>query len=73
MRRRISCSVLLTVLCGSLWLGAQVNDFRPVTEAMLRTLIAPELAPEIRRPNSGNAVLVFALPGDSGSKGAAAR
>jgi alcohol dehydrogenase (cytochrome c) len=26
------------------------------------TLIAPELAPEIRRPNSGNALLVFALP-----------
>lgn len=27
------------------------------------TLIAPELAPEIRRPNSGNSLLVFALPG----------
>src|SRR5262245_51614646 len=27
------------------------------------TLIAPELAPEIHRPNSGNALLVFALPG----------
>ena len=26
------------------------------------TLIAPELAPEIRRPNSGNSLLVFALP-----------
>ena len=26
------------------------------------TLIAPELAPEIKRPNSGNALLVFALP-----------
>jgi alcohol dehydrogenase (cytochrome c) len=26
------------------------------------TLIAPELAPEIRRPNSGNALLVFTLP-----------
>jgi alcohol dehydrogenase (cytochrome c) len=26
------------------------------------TLITPELAPEIRRPNSGNALLVFALP-----------
>jgi alcohol dehydrogenase (cytochrome c) len=36
MRRRISCSVFLTVLCGSLWLAAQVKDFRPVTEAMLR-------------------------------------
>jgi alcohol dehydrogenase (cytochrome c) len=29
------------------------------------TLIAPELAPEIRRPNSGNALLVFALPNGS--------
>ena len=29
------------------------------------TLIPPELAPEIRRPNSGNALLVFALPGFS--------
>ncbi len=27
------------------------------------TLITPELAPEIRRPNSGNSLLVFALPG----------
>ena len=27
------------------------------------TLLAPELAPEIRRPNSGNSLLVFALPG----------
>src|SRR5215467_1972408 len=26
------------------------------------TLIAPELAPEIRRPNSGNSLLVFSLP-----------
>jgi alcohol dehydrogenase (cytochrome c) len=26
------------------------------------TLIAPELAPEIRRPNGGNVLLVFALP-----------
>jgi alcohol dehydrogenase (cytochrome c) len=26
------------------------------------TLLAPELAPEIRRPNSGNSLLVFALP-----------
>jgi len=31
------------------------------------TLIPVELAPEIRRPNSGNALLVFALPGGSGS------
>ena len=27
------------------------------------TLIPPELAPEVRRPNSGNSLLVFALPG----------
>ena len=26
------------------------------------TLIAPELKPEIRRPNNGNSLLVFALP-----------
>jgi alcohol dehydrogenase (cytochrome c) len=26
------------------------------------TLITPELAPEIRRPNGGNTLLVFALP-----------
>jgi alcohol dehydrogenase (cytochrome c) len=26
------------------------------------TLLVPELAPEIRRPNSGNVLLVFALP-----------
>ena len=32
------------------------------------TLIAPELAPEIRRPNSGNTLLVFALPGGSNSR-----
>jgi alcohol dehydrogenase (cytochrome c) len=36
------------------------------------TLIAPELAPNIRRPNSGNAVLVFALAGD-GKSGAQPR
>jgi len=29
------------------------------------TLIAPELAGQIRRPNSGNTLLVFALPDDS--------
>jgi len=32
------------------------------------TLIAPDLARQVRRPNSGNAVLVFALPGDVGVK-----
>jgi alcohol dehydrogenase (cytochrome c) len=28
------------------------------------TLLVPELAPEIRRPNSGNSISVFALPGN---------
>jgi len=32
------------------------------------TLLAPELAPEIRRPNSGNAMLVFALPGGADAR-----
>src|SRR4029077_3770615 len=36
------------------------------------TLIAPELAPEIQRPNSGNSLLVFALP-TTAARGAAAR
>jgi PQQ-dependent dehydrogenase (methanol/ethanol family) len=36
MRGRFVCSLFLTALCGSLWLGAQIKDFRPVTEAMLR-------------------------------------
>src|SRR6476659_5067587 len=36
MRVRFVCALFLTALCGSLWLGAQVKDFRPVTEAMLR-------------------------------------
>jgi alcohol dehydrogenase (cytochrome c) len=34
------------------------------------TLIPPELAPEIRRPNRGNVLLVFAL-GDAGPRGPA--
>jgi alcohol dehydrogenase (cytochrome c) len=37
------------------------------------TLLAPELAPEIRRPNSGNSLLVFALPGDSSSRSTSTR
>jgi glucose dehydrogenase len=38
------------------------------------TLLAPELAPEIRRPNSGNSLLVFALPGgDAGSRSTSTR
>jgi len=32
------------------------------------TLIAPELAGQIRHPNTGNTLLVFALPGESGPK-----
>src|SRR3977135_2434614 len=36
MRRRVAWLAFLTVLCGGLWIGAQVKDFRPVTEAMLR-------------------------------------
>ena len=35
------------------------------------TLIPPELAPEIRRPNSGNVLLVFALPGGGAATGSA--
>ena len=30
-------SIVLGVLLGNLWLAAQVKDFKPVTEAMLRT------------------------------------
>jgi alcohol dehydrogenase (cytochrome c) len=37
------------------------------------TLIPPELAPEIRRPNSGNVLLVFALPDGGGPAVTAAR
>ena len=52
MRTRFACSVFLTVVCGGLWIAAaaqapvrrdeasasraQVKDFRPVTEEMLR-------------------------------------
>ncbi|MSV35937.1 MAG: pyrrolo-quinoline quinone [Bryobacterales bacterium] len=37
MNKRIAFSISITVLLGSLWLAAQVKDFRPVTEAMLRS------------------------------------
>jgi PQQ-dependent dehydrogenase (methanol/ethanol family) len=37
------------------------------------TMIPPELAPEIRRPNSGNTLLVFALPGAAGTATTAPR
>jgi alcohol dehydrogenase (cytochrome c) len=37
------------------------------------TLLVPELAPEIRRPNSGNSLLVFALPGDSSPRNTSTR
>src|SRR5438876_4805721 len=36
MRMRFSFSISIMVLLGSLWLVAQVKDFRPITEAMLR-------------------------------------
>ena len=36
MRARFACSISILVMLGSLWLMAQVKDFRPVTEAMLR-------------------------------------
>jgi alcohol dehydrogenase (cytochrome c) len=36
MRTRIAVSISITVALGSLWLAAQVKDFRAVTEAMLR-------------------------------------
>ena len=36
MRRRIAISISITVALGSLWLAAQVKDFRAVTEATLR-------------------------------------
>src|SRR5229473_2248041 len=36
MRLKFSVSILVTLLSGALWLAAQVKDFRPVTEPMLR-------------------------------------
>src|SRR5438552_12677174 len=36
MRARLACSISIMVMVGSLWLMAQVKEFRPVTEAMLR-------------------------------------
>ena len=36
MKTRSAFSVAVAVLFASLWLTAQVKDFRPVTEAMLR-------------------------------------
>jgi alcohol dehydrogenase (cytochrome c) len=36
MRRRIAISISITVALGSVWLAAQVKDFRAVTEATLR-------------------------------------
>jgi alcohol dehydrogenase (cytochrome c) len=36
MRVRFACSISIIVVLASLWLMAQVKDFRPVTEAMLR-------------------------------------
>src|SRR5258706_1246113 len=36
MKPRYALSISIAALSGSLWLFAQVNEFRPVTEAMLR-------------------------------------
>src|SRR6266481_9965118 len=36
MRLKIAVSILITGLVGSSWLAAQVQNFRPVTELMLR-------------------------------------
>ena len=36
MRARFACSISIMVALASLWPMAQVKDFRPVTEAMLR-------------------------------------
>src|SRR5579864_2887824 len=36
MRPKFSVPILVTVLVGSSWLAAQVQNFRPVTESMLR-------------------------------------
>jgi alcohol dehydrogenase (cytochrome c) len=36
MRMRSVLTITVALLLGDLWLGAQVKDFRPVTEAMLR-------------------------------------
>jgi alcohol dehydrogenase (cytochrome c) len=36
MRVRFACAISIMVMLASLWLMAQVKDFRPVTEAMLR-------------------------------------
>src|SRR5580658_929410 len=37
MRLKLAAAISIPVLLGSLWLRAQVKDFRPVTEAMLRS------------------------------------
>ncbi len=36
MRLKFSVSILVVVLVGGSWLAAQVQNFRPVTEPMLR-------------------------------------
>src|ERR1700686_1218736 len=36
MRLKLAAAISIPVLSGSLWLRAQVKDFHPVTEAMLR-------------------------------------
>src|SRR6202163_986282 len=37
MKVRFAAAISVTVLSASLWLAAQVKNFRPVTEAMLRS------------------------------------
>src|SRR5215471_127167 len=36
MKTRVSLAIVLAAVAGNLWLTAQVRDFKPVTEAMLR-------------------------------------
>src|SRR5215471_9702824 len=36
MRMRFVCATAAAFLLGNFWLAAQVKDFRPITEAMLR-------------------------------------
>src|SRR2546427_3134051 len=42
MSRRFLFSISISVLLASLWLKAQVKDFRPITEAMLRNPAASD-------------------------------
>ena len=46
MRLKLAAAISIPVLSGSLWLRAQVKDFHPVTEAMLRYFINKALGQE---------------------------